>query len=132
VKTGWKNHKLDDLLEVQNGYAFNSKLFGVSKGVPLIRIRDLKGGTETETRYSGEYDDKYLVKAGDLLIGMDGEFGCYEWRGGDALLNQRVCRLERFSGKLLPRFLLYGLNSYLKEIEDVTGYTVRRQNIWDS
>ncbi len=62
------------------------------------------------------------MKAGDLLIGMDGEFGCYEWKGESALLNQRVCRLQGFSGELVPRFLLYGVNDYLKAIEDVTGY----------
>jgi type I restriction enzyme S subunit len=54
---------------------------------------------------------------------MDGEFGCYEWKGEPALLNQRVCRLQGFTGELIPRFLFYGVNDYLKAIEDVTGYT---------
>jgi len=54
---------------------------------------------------------------------MDGEFGCYEWRGEHALLNQRVCRLQGFSTALLPRFLLYGINSYLKKIEEFTTFT---------
>src|ERR1039458_2847688 len=90
--------------------------------MPLIRIRSLKSGVETETRFSGEYDKKYVVNAGDLLIGMDGEFGCYEWKGGPALLNQRVCRLQGFASELVPRFLFYGVNSYLKAIEDVTGF----------
>jgi type I restriction enzyme S subunit len=54
---------------------------------------------------------------------MDGEFGCYEWKGDNALLNQRVCRLQDFSEKLEPRFLFYGINKYLKEIEDATTFT---------
>lgn len=91
--------------------------------MPLIRIRDIKGGTQTETFYSGEYDERYVVRSGDLLIGMDGEFACHEWKGAPALLNQRVCRLEKFSDKLSPRFLLYGINKYLKDIEDVTAFT---------
>jgi type I restriction enzyme S subunit len=111
------------LLEVQNGYAFDAKEFNASKGVPLIRIRDLKGGTETETQFAGAYDKKYLVNPGDLLIGMDGEFGCYEWRGRPALLNQRVCRLQGFASALVPRFLFYGVNSHLKAIEEATSYT---------
>jgi type I restriction enzyme, S subunit len=123
VKKGWPHHKLGDVLEIQNGYAFDAKAFTPSEGMPLIRIRDLKGGTETETRFTGEYDKKYVVKSGDLLIGMDGEFGCYEWKGPPSLLNQRVCRLQRFASKLSPRFLFYGANSHLKAIEDVTGYT---------
>jgi len=122
MKKGWNRQRLGDVLDVQNGYAFDSERFNPTKGLPLIRIRSLKPGVETETRYDGEYDEKYIVRAGDLLIGMDGEFGCYEWKGEPSLLNQRVCRLQGFSGELLPRFLFYGVNDYLKAIEDVTGY----------
>lgn len=118
-----KKYKLGNLLEIQNGFAFNSKQFSGEGKIGLIRIRDLKQGLDTETRYSGEYDEKYIVKSGDYLIGMDGEFGCYEWKGKDALLNQRVCRLEKFSSSLDPRYLFYGINKYLKDIEDVTGFT---------
>ncbi len=123
MKTGWPTKTLSDVLEVQNGYAFDSKGFNSTKGMPLIRIRSLKPGTETETCFLGDYDKKYVVKAGDLLIGMDGEFGCYEWKGGPALLNQRVCRLQGFDSQILPRFLFYGVNSHLKAIEEVTGFT---------
>ncbi len=123
MKKGWKIKRLADVLELQNGYAFDSKGFNPTEGLPLIRIRSLKAGVETETRFNGDYDKKYVVKAGDLLIGMDGEFGCYDWKGEPALLNQRVCRLQGFSGELIPRFLFYGVNDYLKAIEDVTGYT---------
>ena len=119
----WKIKHLAEVLELQNGYAFDSKGFNPKDGLPLIRIRSLKAGVETETRFNGDYDQKYVVKAGDLLIGMDGEFGCYEWKGEPALLNQLVCRLQGFSGELIPRFLFYGVNDYLKAIEDVTGYT---------
>lgn len=119
--TGWPKSKLGDLLEIQNGFAFSSKQFG-SEGMPLIRIRDIKNGMQTETRYSGDFDERYVVRSGDLLIGMDGEFACYQWKGEPALLNQRVCRLEKFSEKLFPRFLLYGINKYLKDIEDVTSF----------
>ena len=122
MKNGWQTKKLSDVLEVQNGFAFDSNCFNPTRGMPLIRIRSLKSGTENETRFDGGYDKKYVVKSGDLLVGMDGEFGCYEWKGEPALLNQRVCRLQGFSDELIPRFLFYGVNDYLKAIEDVTGY----------
>ncbi|MGB6047076.1 MAG: restriction endonuclease subunit S, partial [Flavobacteriales bacterium] len=118
----WELAPLDDLLEVQNGYAFDSKKFTSEKGWPLIRIRDLKEGVGTEVNYSGEFNEDYIVNAGDLLIGMDGEFRCYDWKGAPALLNQRVCRLRNFSG-LMPRFLMYGINKYLEEIEAATSFT---------
>ena len=124
MRAGWESRLLGDLLQIRNGYAFSSKQFTKSdEGMPLIRIRDLDSGTETETHYTGNYDSKYLIASGNMLIGMDGEFRCYIWRGPDALLNQRVCKLEHFSDSLLPRFFFHGINKYLKEIEDVTGYT---------
>jgi type I restriction enzyme S subunit len=122
VKANWLSKKLGDLLSVQNGYAFDSKAFGAD-GFPLIRIRDLKEGVTTETKFSAAFDSKYIVNAGDFLIGMDGDFTCHEWKGPPALLNQRVCRLQGFSDSLEPRFLFYGINAHLKAIEEVTGYT---------
>jgi type I restriction enzyme, S subunit len=118
----WNKLKLGDLLEVQNGYAFNSKKFNTLDGMPLIRIRDLKNGVSTKTYYTGKYEKKYIVHSGDFLIGMDGEFRCYQWKGKDALLNQRVCRLQNFSKKLNQKFLHYIINKELKLIEDKTGF----------
>lgn len=91
--------------------------------MPLIRIRDLKNGLSTETNFDGPFEQRFVVREGDFLIGMDGEFGCFEWRGPDGLLNQRVCKLTDFAAGIEPRFLFYGINSYLKEIEDVTTFT---------
>jgi len=88
----------------------------------LIRIRDLKNGSATVTRYNGAYDERFVVRKGDRLIGMDGEFRCYEWRGGEALLNQRVCRLVDFSDEIDPEFVGFGINTHLKEIEDATPF----------
>ena len=120
---GWEQVPLGDLLDVQNGFAFKSKYFDETAGMPLVRIRDLKTGTGTVVNYTGDYDLQYVIKPRDFLIGMDGEFRCYEWRGKNALLNQRVCKLNNFSEKLIPRFLFYGINKYLKEIEERTHFT---------
>lgn len=122
LPVGWEKKKLASVLSIQNGYAFNSKLFSSESGMPLIRIRDIKKGIKTVTRYTGEYDKKYEVNSGDFLIGMDGEFGCYEWKGETSLLNQRVCRLQDFNN-IDSKFLFYGINKYLKDIEDVTTFT---------
>ncbi len=119
----WNIQKLSSVLKIQNGYAFDSKLFTAVGGMQLIRIRDLKNGIKTEINYSGAFDQKYLVSSGEFLIGMDGEFGCFEWKGINSLLNQRVCKLSQFSDNINPRFLFYGINKYLKEIEEVTAFT---------
>ena len=113
--------RLGELLKVQNGFAFKKEFFSASAGVPLIRIRDLEG-TSTEINYCGPYREEFLVEAGDYLIGMDGEFHCNIWRGPRALLNQRVCRLLDFDGRLNSMYLYYGIRKYLKEIEDHTAF----------
>ncbi|QDL39328.1 restriction endonuclease subunit S [Rhodoferax sediminis] len=122
IPAGWKKSKLGELLDVQNGFAFDSDLFSESGGAPLIRIRDLKNGSATVVRYNGTYDQRFVVRSGDLLVGMDGEFRCYTWRGDKALLNQRVCRLIDFSEDIDPEFVGFGINSHLKQIEDATPY----------
>ncbi|MEO6742647.1 MAG: restriction endonuclease subunit S [Chthoniobacteraceae bacterium] len=118
----WPTKKLGELLKIQNGFAFKSELFnGDTKGLPIIRIRDLARGF-SETFYNGEHDRAFEVENGDFLIGMDGEFRCYRWAGGKALLNQRVCRLQNFSRDLSAGYVFYGINAHLREIEDNTSF----------
>jgi type I restriction enzyme S subunit len=112
---------LRELLDVQSGFAFKKENFSESRGVPLIRIRDLVGDT-TETMYDGPFREDFLVEPGDYLIGMDGEFRCHIWRGPQALLNQRVCRLRNFRPEVEPRYIYYGIQKYLKDIEDRTPF----------
>lgn len=107
-----------EILDIQSGYAFKSKMFNEDKGFPLIRIRNIKTGF-TNTLYSGEFDDEYIVDNGDLLIGMDGEFNASIWQGGKALLNQRVCRLHSFNG-CLKEYVYRMIQRKLKEIEENT------------
>ena len=112
--------RLGNVCKIDNGYAFNSKLFNNNhQGMPLIRIRDIKIGS-TSTYTTENYSKEYVVKNGDLLIGMDGEFNITEWSSGDALLNQRVCKISSTSERLSNRFLRFLLPPILKEIEDRT------------
>lgn len=122
LPTGWKLVRLGDVCEVQNGYAFASAQFDEEKGFPLIRIRDLKTNLPS-VRFDGEFEERFVVRANNLLIGMDGEFRCYRWQGVDSLLNQRVCRLIANSDRIDDVFLFYAINSYLMVIEDQTAFT---------
>jgi type I restriction enzyme S subunit len=117
---------LGDVCTVFSGFAFQSALFNDSgEGVPLIRIRDVNTGF-SRTYFSGEYDDRFVVTDGDLLIGMDGDFRVVRWRHGRALLNQRVCRLQDFADELLPEFMLYVVQDALDRIHSASqGSTVK-------
>jgi len=113
--------RLGDVLEVQSGFAFKTEYFSLGEGIPLIRIRDLENSS-TVINYRGKYRDDFIVEAGDYLIGMDGSFHCYRWRGGKALLNQRVCRLRNFKEVVDPEYIHYGIQKKLTEIEDTTSF----------
>jgi type I restriction enzyme S subunit len=76
----------------------------------------------SNTTYIGEYDATYVVNNGDMLIGMDGEFNLARWRGGRALLNQRVCKVVPRVGKVEPQYLFWALPKELKVIEDRTPF----------
>jgi len=130
VPEGWKILPLKKLLNIQSGFAFDSKNFSKDKGKQLIRIRDLKNGFTTDVLFNGDYHNDYIVKSGSYLIGMDGDFICYEWKGIDSLLNQRVCRLHNFDSSINQKFIYYGINKELKKIHDVTSFvTVKHLSI---
>ena len=124
VGVEWK--PLKDVCRVFNGFAFKASLFNtIGEGLPVIRIRDINTGF-SETFYSGEYDEKYLVNDGDILIGMDGDFLVKIWKHGSALLNQRVCRLQDFEKEVLPSYIYYISQGVLDDIhKKIQGSTVK-------
>jgi type I restriction enzyme, S subunit len=120
AKAHWPRARIGTFGSVMNGFAFKSTLFTRDRGMPLVRIRDV-GDKASETYYAGEFDARYLVEPGDLLIGMDGDFNCARWRGPRSLLNQRVCRVTADPKLCHPRWLDYVLPSYLKAINEATS-----------
>lgn len=113
--------KLTDICDIQYGYAFDSKCFTEDSSYPpLVRIRDVKRGY-SETYYSGEYPEEYILSAGDLLVGMDGEFNIARWKCTGALLNQRVCKLAAKIGTN-EEYLRFAMSKALKKIEQRTAF----------
>ncbi|MEK8469783.1 restriction endonuclease subunit S [Escherichia coli] len=106
-------------IDILSGCVFPSSGFNRNNGVPLIRIRDILSG-KTETYYEGSYDLKYLIKKGDLLVGMDGDFNREYWKGTDALLNQRVCKITPNPETLDKNFLYHFLQKELDKIHATT------------
>ena len=111
---------LPDICKIQYGYAFDSAKFSDNKGTPLIRIRDVVRGF-SETYTTEECGAEYIVKDGDMLIGMDGVFNIAHWNGGKAYLNQRVCKLMP-TDEVDALYLYYFMPKALKAIEDKTPF----------
>jgi type I restriction enzyme S subunit len=104
-----------------NGFAFKSSRFNKDQqGLPLLRIRDV-GKEMTDSYYDGPYEAQYIVKRGDLVVGMDGDFNSARWQGPNALLNQRVCKITITSENYEPRFLDIVLPGYLTAINERTS-----------
>lgn len=113
--------RLGDLIEITQGYPFESTAFGDAGDMPVIRIRDVLRGRST-TFLRGHCEPQYIINDGDILIGMDGEFNRARWKGGKAALNQRVCRISAKNGHLDEGFLFYFLPAELKRIEAQTSF----------
>ncbi|GGW48279.1 restriction endonuclease subunit S [Streptomyces caelestis] len=118
---GWTVRRIGDLVTLVNGHPFPSESFGPNGDVPLVRIRDL-AELSFETYVTGHVPPSALLRNGDVVIGMDGDFNLVVWDRGEAALNQRLCLL-RPRTQVDMRFIAYALPSSLKIINDLTFAT---------
>lgn len=130
----WREVAVTDVVAMLPGFAFKSENFvtDTDAGLPLIRIRDLDQ-TTTVTRYVGDYDEAFAVQDGDILVGMDGAFEVVRWRGGKALLNQRVLKLTSARPSAMDEgYLFYRVQPALAELEQtISGTTVKHLSTKD-
>lgn len=114
--SSWQKTSIYTIADIIYGAPFSSKQFNTNgKGIPIIRIRDLK--EQKVATYTTEKHPKgYLLQAGDIVVGMDGEFVPYIWGSDEAWLNQRVCvfKNKRLKGKA---FLYFTIKPLLYAIE---------------
>lgn len=131
VPSHWEILRGKYMLDILSGFPFDSKKFEYDDNyMPLIRIRDINSSS-TEVYYSGVYPKESVVKKGEVLIGMDGDFNISRWNGPEALLNQRVCKLSK-SSKMNTCFAFYMLSLPLKLTNDVTyATTVKHLSVYD-
>lgn len=119
----WEEVLLSRYLKMQVGFPFSSTYFNKKgNGLRLIKNRDLKS-EDSKIYYSGSYSDDFLVRAGDILVGMDGDFILSKWNGLPSLLNQRIGRLLVNTSYIDDGYIFYALAEKLKEIEYETGAT---------
>lgn len=123
VPSRWEWVRLIEVAKVGYGFAFPANQFNSAKrGIPLIRIRDISS-KDTQAYFEGSYDAAYLVKAGDYLVGMDGNFNLRRWTGRDGLLNQRVMRLNGWRCDVVPGFIKLPLQFILDHLHGGTSLT---------
>lgn len=123
IPEGWELKKLGEVCKLKNGFAFKSDKYE-SKGIPVIRISDIKDGIikiDRSIRVSEapEYDN-YLVNPDDILIAMSGattgKFGIYK-ANHKAYQNQRVGNFQILTKQLAKSFLFYQLHALKRQVE---------------
>lgn len=91
-------NKLEDIAQFISGKAFTSKDFtenpNVEGALPIIRIQNVNSEEAQFKYWNKDYEEKYIVTSGDLLMSLSGDFKLKIWDGPKALLNQRVVKIE--------------------------------------
>lgn len=127
----WKECKLGEVAEVQNGYAFKSKDFSDISGLPVIKIKNVASGKlqmDNLNYYDFPIDklSRFVIRKNDILIAMTGSHvnqpssmvGKVARYNLDtiALLNQRVGKVYSIDNNMLDEDFLY----YFLTQHDVT------------
>lgn len=92
---GWDQNYLTDSLELTNGRAFKSSEWTTS-GFPIIRIQNVKRPQEPFNYFQGSFEEKHLVKRGDILLCWAGQLvsiGVHRWDREEGLLNQHIFKV---------------------------------------
>lgn len=117
--------KLGDIATYINGYPFKPNDWS-DTGLPIIRIQDLTGNSYQANRYKGEYQPKYEVNAGDVLISWSASLGVYIWQGEKALLNQHIFKVVFNKEAVSKDFFVFQVEQILKKAaQDVHGATMK-------
>jgi len=121
VENQGQTELLGEFVTIQNGYAFQSRMFTEEKdGIPLIRISDIQNGVVDLSKSKKipanfSVSDDYIIHKGDILIAMSGAttgkvgISCSETI---CLLNQRVGKFSfqrsDVTNKFVSQLLLSG------------------------
>ena len=124
----WQKEKIVSYLSFQTGIPFRPERtneFG--KGIRLIQNRDLKSDDKA-IYYDGDFDKEYIVKDGDIIVGMTRDFTLCLWGKGKALLYHKVVRISAYDQKLNP-FFYYCLTKHLKSIQKKEPFKISISHI---
>jgi len=133
VPARWNRTHVGSHVRVVNGFPFDSTLFRVGEGLPLVRIRDIFR-TQTVVSFAGDPVPEAAIDTGDVLVGMDGDFNVAVWQGGPAMLNQRVCCLRpdaRFDRAYLALVMALAMKwvneqTFSTTVKHLSSTTIRR------
>ena len=110
---GWTILKVGNVAEYINGRAFKPEEWEQT-GLPIIRIQNLNDPNAYYNRTKNEYEEKYLIKKGDLLFAWAASLGTYIWKGEDAWLNQHIFKVIPYPF-MDKKYLYYAFHAMITE-----------------
>lgn len=100
---------LGDVADYINGRAFKP-IEWETTGKPIIRIQNLTNSSTEINRTTKIFEEKYSVRADDLLFAWSASLGAYIWNGEDGWLNQHIFKVipkKDINKKYLYYYLLH-------------------------
>ncbi|MBC7076847.1 MAG: restriction endonuclease subunit S [Synergistales bacterium] len=120
----WQVVRLGEVAKYINGYAFKPMQWS-NRGRPIIRIQNLTGSSSETNYYSGELDQRYLVRPGDLLMSWSASLDVFIWAGPEAWLNQHIFKVSDFRN-VDKGFLFYSMKAVIGVIRGKTRGTTMK------
>ena len=118
IPKGWDIQSLYDLAEYINGTSFKKDEMSEKKGLPIIKIAELKEGITNSTKYCiSDKAEKYYLNNGDILFSWSGNpetsIDTFIWHRGDGILNQHIFKV---TSALYANEFIYLVLKYFKPI----------------
>ncbi len=109
--------ELSNLVEFKPGKAWKTDNLS-EDGMKVVRISNLTGQKDEYWQYNGDYEERRVIKDGDLLFswaGMKSSIGVHIYRGERALLNQHIYNLIP-SSDISRKYLYYYLDYRMSDL----------------
>lgn len=120
---------LGEVAEFINGVAFKPADWS-DEGQRIVRIQNLTDSSKPFNCTTRVVDDKYHVRAGDMLVSWSATLGVFVWDGPDvALVNQHIFRVLPRPDRVYGGYLRHMLIDALAEMErHLHGATMKHVN----
>ncbi|WP_079266520.1 restriction endonuclease subunit S [Campylobacter jejuni] len=111
--------RLKDCATFINGMAFKP-IDWDTKGLPIVRIQNLTGTSKNFNYYSKEYNSKFEINDGDLLISWSASLGVFIWNSGKAILNQHIFKVVFDKIEINKKYFYFCILDILEEMSKKT------------
>ena len=125
IPSHWEVVPLFALANYVNGAVFKPADWS-DEGIPIIRIQNLTGLSDTYNYFRGAKPRHYRVKNGDMLVSWSASIGIFIWQGDEAWLNQHIFKVDNLSERITKEFFHFSLQNTVRALVSQThGSTMK-------